>query len=161
MIAEWLAALEATALARGLRDSVWAYPLVNAGHVAGVAFLVGAIVPLDLRLLGLWQSVPIASLWQVLTRTAAAGLVLAIGFGFLLFMSRATEYAESQLFISKMAVVAGATANALILRLAVFDEGPQPGLAGGKLPPGVRLSGGISLIGWLTALLLGRLIGYF
>jgi hypothetical protein len=161
MIAEWLTVLEATALARGLRDSVWAYPLVNAGHVAGVALLVGAIVPLDLRLLRLWQSVPLVPLWQVLTRTAAAGLLLAIGFGFLLFMTQATEYVNSRLFISKMAVVGGATANALILRLAVSDEGLQTGSVNGKLPLGVRLSGGISLIGWLTALILGRLIGYF
>lgn len=161
MIAEWPAALEAAALARALRDSVWVYPLVNAGHVAGVALLVGAIVPLDLRLLGLWQSVPLAPLWQVLTRTAAAGLVLAIGFGFLLFMTQASEYVDSRLFIFKMAVVGGATANALIVRLAVSDEKLQSGPANGKLPPGVRLSGGISLIGWLTALILGRLIGYF
>lgn len=160
MIAEWLAVLEATALARGLRDSVWAYPLVNAGHVAGVALLVGAIVPLDLRLLRLWQSVPLAPLWQVLTRTAAAGLLLAMGFGFLLFMTQATEYVDSRFFIFKMAVVGGATANALILRLAISDEGLQTGSVSGKLPPGVRLSGGISLIGWLTALILGRLIGY-
>lgn len=161
MIAEWPAALEAAALARALRDSVWAYPLVNAGHIAGVALLVGAIVPLDLRLLGLWQSAPLAPLWQVLTRTAAAGLLLAIGCGFLLFMTQATEYVDSWLFIFKMAVVGGATANALILRLAISDEKLQAGPANGKLPPGVRLSGGISLIGWLTALILGRLIGYF
>ncbi len=161
MIAEWLAALEATALARGLRDSVWAYPLVNAGHLAGVALLVGAIVPLDLRLLRLWQSVPLAPLWQVLTRTAATGLLLAIGFGFLLFMTRATEYIDSRLFISKMAVVGGATANALILRLAVSDEGLETSSASGKLPLGVRLCAGISLTGWLTALILGRFIGYF
>lgn len=161
MIAEWLAALEAAALARGLRDSVWAYPLVNAGHVAGVALLVGAIVPLDLRLLGLWQSVPLAPLWQVLTRTAAAGLLLAVGFGFLLFMTRATEYADSRLFIFKIAVVAGATANALFLRLAVSCEGLQTDSASAKLPLGVQLSAAISLISWLTALILGRLIGYF
>jgi hypothetical protein len=161
VIAEWLAVLEATDLAQGLRNSVWAYPLVNAGHLAGVALLVGAIVPLDLRLLGLWQSVPLAPLWQVLTRTAAAGLLLAIGFGFLLFMTRATEYADSRWFIAKMAVVGAATANALILRLAISDEGLQTGSTSRRVPPGVRLSAVISLTGWLTALILGRLIGYF
>lgn len=51
MLGQWLAALEATELARALRDSVWIYPLVNAGHILGVALLVGSIVPLDLRLL--------------------------------------------------------------------------------------------------------------
>lgn len=160
MIAEWCAVLEATALARGLRDSVWAYPLINAGHVAAVALLVGGIVPLDLRLLGLWQSVPLAPLWQVLTRSAAAGLLLAISFGFLLFMTQASEYIGSRFFIFKMVVIVAATANALLLRLAVFDELLQTGANGRKLPIGVRFAGGISLIGWLTALILGRLIGY-
>lgn len=161
MIAEWFAALDAMALARELRDSVWAYPLVNAGHVAGVALLVGAIVPLDLRLLGLWPSVPLAPLWQVLTRTAAAGLLLAIGCGLLLFTAQATDYAASRLFIAKMAVVGVATANALLLRLALPDEDLRPGAASRRLPSGVRLAGGISLFSWLAALVLGRLIGYF
>src|SRR5512145_1609747 len=86
MIGEWLADLEATALAQALRDSVWTYPLVNAGHILGVALLVGSIVPLDLRLLGAWRSVPLAPLWEILTRTAGAGLVLAMVFGVLLFI---------------------------------------------------------------------------
>lgn len=161
MIAEWLAALEATALARELRGSVWVYPLVNAGHVAGVALLVGAIVPLDLRLLGLWPAVPLAPLWQVLGRTAGAGLLLAIGCGFLLFAAQATDYAASRLFTAKMAVVAVSIANALLLRLAVPGEGPRTIAASGRLPVGIRLAGGVSLIGWFTALILGRLIGYF
>ena len=53
---EWLAALEATAIARELRASVWAYPLVNAGHRLGIALLLGAMVALDLKLLGAWVS---------------------------------------------------------------------------------------------------------
>src|SRR5262245_6160196 len=115
MIGEWLAGLEATALARALRGSVYAYPLVNAGHILGVALLVGSIVPLDLRLLGAWRTAPLAPLWHVLTRTAATGLALAILFGSLLFIAKATEYAASGLFLSKMAVVGAGAVNALAL----------------------------------------------
>ena len=78
MIDEWAAALEATALAAALRNSVWSYPLVNAAHILGVALLVGSIVPLDLRLLGAWRSVPLPPLWGMLTRTAGAGAVIAL-----------------------------------------------------------------------------------
>lgn len=161
MIEGWLGALEATALARELRDSVWVYPLVNAGHLAGVALLVGAIVPLDLRLLGLWPSVSLAPLWQVLSRTAGIGLLLSIACGTLLFIAQATDYAASRFFIAKMAVVAALIANALVLRLAVSGESSRSITAHGRLPARVRFAGGVSLIGWLTALLLGRLIGYF
>jgi len=161
MIEEWFAALEATALAAALRNSVWTYPLVNAAHILGVALLVGSIVPLDLRLLGLWRSVPLALLWGVLTRTAGAGLVLAIVFGVLLFITRATEYTASNFFIAKMVVVGLGTANALLLR--ILARAQVSDLPSAHTPPTarLRLAAGLSLAAWLTALTLGRLIGYF
>jgi len=161
MTGDWLAGLEAMALARALRDSVWTYPLVNAGHILGVALLVGSIIPLDLRLLGAWRSVPLAPLWRVLTRTAAAGLVLAMVCGSLLFITRATEYAASSLFISKMAVVGTGTANALALRMIAPDALLRAQPTADKPPARVQLAGGVSLAAWLTALTLGRLLGYF
>ena len=47
------AAVEATAIAAHLRGDRWTYPLVNAGHVLGIALLVGAIAPLVPRTLGM------------------------------------------------------------------------------------------------------------
>lgn len=156
-----MAAVEATALARALRDSVWVYPFVNAGHIAGVALLVGSIIPLDLRLLGAWRSIPLASLWHVLTRTAAAGLLLAVTFGLLLFATRATEYIASGFFIAKMAIIAIATANALSLRLFRPAAFTGDAFRTGTPPRRLRLAAGVSLLGWLSALTLGRLVGYF
>lgn len=161
MIGAWLAALEATTLAATLRGSVWIYPLVNTAHILGVALLIGAMIPLDLRLLGAWQSVPLAPLWRVLTRTAGAGLGLAIVFGALLFITRATEYAASGLFLSKMVVVAIGTANALAVRTLVPESIAPMQSAREMSPVWVRLAGGLSLAAWLTALTLGRLVGYF
>ena len=148
-------------LAGLLRGSVWAYPLVNAGHILGVALLVGSIVPLDFRLLGLWQSLPLTPLWRVLTRTAGIGLGLAIACGLLLFITRATEYANSGLFISKMAVVFVGTANALVLHLPPPDDHALERWTISKPPARVRIAACISLTTWLSALALGRLIGYF
>jgi len=161
MIEGWAAALEATALATGLRNSVWSYPLVNAAHILGVALLVGSIVPMDLRLLGAWRSVPLPPLWRVLTRTSGVGLALALVFGMLLFIARATEYIASNIFISKMVVVGIGAANALVLGLVprayITEKTPRHG----KPSASLRLAAGISLIAWLTALIFGRLIGYF
>jgi len=161
MIEQWAAALEATELAAALRNSVWSYPLVNAAHILGVALLVGSIVPLDLRLLGAWRSVPLAPLWGVLTRTAGIGLVLAIIFGTLLFITRATEYIASNLFIAKMLVVAIGTANALTLRIPSQAKISEITSSRWKLPTRLRLAAGVSLAAWLAALTLGRLVGYF
>jgi hypothetical protein len=161
MIEAWLAALEATPVARELRDSVYIYPLVNTGHLVGVALLIGSIIPLDLRLLFAWPSVPLAPLWRVLTRTSAAGLVVAIVFGSLLFIARATDYAASGLFVFKMVVVAAATLNALALRIISSGEISRLLSAGQKPPRRFRIAGGFSLVAWITALTLGRMVGYF
>jgi hypothetical protein len=160
-VGEWLAALEGTGLAQALRHSVWVYPLVNAAHLLGVALLLGAILPLDLRLLGAWPSVPVSPLWRVLTQTATVGLVLAITFGALLFITRASEYVASGLFLTKMLVVAAATMNAVALRVIDGGELSRLGATRGKLPGHVRIAGVVSLFAWLTALILGRLVGYF
>lgn len=161
MSGEWLVALEATALAGALRGSVWAYPLVNAAHILGVALLVGAMLPLDLRLLGAWRSVPLAPLWRVLTRTAGVGLGLAIVCGIFLFITRATEYAASSLFLVKMGVVGIGVVNALAVRTWVPEARVPMRSVREKPPVRLQVAGGLSLVAWLTALTLGRLIGYF
>ncbi len=157
-----MAALEATALARELRDSVWVYPLVNAGHIAGIALLVGSIIPLDLRLLGAWRSIPLAPLLHVLTRTAAVGLMLAITFGLFLFATRATEYIASSFFVAKIVIVALAIAGA-VSSLHLLNTARLARASGATDPPpkSARIAAGVSLVGWLTALTLGRLVGYF
>jgi len=161
MIDEWAAAMEATALAAALRNSVWSYPLVNAAHILGVALLVGSIVPLDLRLLGAWRSVPLPPLWGVLTRTAGAGAVLAIVFGALLFITRASEYVASNLFIAKMIFVGFGAFNAFAFRIPSQADFSERTSGHWKPPLRFRLAAGISLASWLAALTLGRLVGYF
>lgn len=156
---EFLAALEQLPLSTLLRGSVWLYPLVNAAHIVGIALLFGAIVPLDLRLMGAWKSVPLRTLAGVLLPVAITGLTAAVVAGALLFMTDARAYAGSPWFQMKLGVIALAVTNALALRLV-----PAWRDHGGSGPPmGVRLrfAGAASIGLWLGAILLGRLVGYF
>jgi hypothetical protein len=138
-----LAALEALDWVAALRASRWAYPLVNAGHILGIALLVGAVVPLDLRILGAWRSVPLADVTRILRPVAATGLVLALATGAALFAVAAREYAGTALFQAKMGVVALAGLNA----------------AAALRWPG-RLRAAASLGLWPLALISGRFLGY-
>ena len=79
-------ALQASGLSALLRSSIWLYPLVNTGHVVGIALLFGAIVPLDLRLLGCFRRTPLEHLAGTLVPVAITGLVLALCTGSLLFV---------------------------------------------------------------------------
>lgn len=150
---EMLAALEGSALALALRGSTWAYPLVNASHILGIALLVGSIVPLDLRLLGLWRQTPLAALARVLLPMAGIGLALAAVSGGLLFAVKATAYAGSTLFLAKMGLLALGLVNAA----GQFMRERR----GGGTGPAARLSAAASLAGWVGVLTLGRLVGYF
>src|SRR5688572_1152053 len=98
MLTEWLAAIQELPLAAALRSGRWSYAAVNASHIVGIGLLLGAIVPLDLRLIGLWRSIPIRTLARVLVPVAAAGLVLAMVAGLLMFSTRAVEYAGTTVF---------------------------------------------------------------
>lgn len=154
MITDLLAAIEGWGPVAALGNSVLAYPLVNAAHVLGVALLVGGVVPLDLRLMGFWSAVARAPLQRVLTRTASAGLAVAVVSGMLLFATRAGEYAQSPYFLAKICLVLlGAINVVLLTRLLEASSHP--------LTLAVRLLALVSLACWLGALLLGRLVGYF
>ncbi len=155
MVDALLAGLEASALAGALRGSTLLYPLVNAGHIVGIALLFGAIAAYDLRLMGAWSSVPRDSLRRVLLPVAGAGLALAATAGTLLFIVKARDYAAAPLFQAKMALLVLGLAN-----LAAFDGFERA--RGGLVPSALaRLSGAASLTIWLAVILLGRLVGYF
>jgi hypothetical protein len=146
-----LAAIEAIPLAAHLRDSRWTYPAVNAAHILGLALLVGAIAPLDLRLMGAWRDTPLKPLAAILRPVAAAGAALAIVTGALLFSVSARDYAALPLFLAKMALVALGLAN------AALHAGPRLD----ALPPArQRLAGALSLTVWIAVLVCGRLVGY-
>ena len=133
-------AIQASDLARALRQSRWTYPAINAAHILGVALLVGAVVPMDLRLIGVWRSdVRLQTVLRLLRPLAVAGAALALVTGALLFVVQASEYAATRLFYAKMALVAiglgHALANPRICRRAVA----LPVGDGARLRPDARL----------------------
>jgi hypothetical protein len=154
MVAELLAGLEASPLAAGLRGSVWPYPLVNAAHIVGIALLFGAIVPLDLRLMGLFKDVEAATLSRLLVPVAAIGLALAIAAGSLLFITDARDYFASNLFRAKMIVLLLALANIVL----AFRLSRRTGAGSAAC---LRVAAATSIGLWVTVIVLGRLVGYF
>jgi len=144
-LAEALASLP---IAGWVRVSRWGYAAVSGGHVLGVALLVGAIVPLDLRLVGAWRSVPHAALVRVLVPVAAGGLGLAVVTGGLLLLARPDVYLAMPLFLAKLGLIAAGVAHAVSVHLS-------GGLAAASAAR-LRRTGLVSLAVWPTVLGLGR-----
>jgi hypothetical protein len=114
-----------------------------------LALLVGAIVPLDLRLLGAWRDLPLTQAAGLLRPVAAAGLALAVTCGALLFVTQATDYVASGWFRLKMALLAAALANvAAHPRLSALTAARR------------RMAACLSLLLWPAILVCGRMIGY-
>jgi hypothetical protein len=159
MLETLAAALHASTLSQTLRSSVWLYPLVNTGHLVGIALLFGAIVPLDLRLLGCWKRVPLDHLARPLVLTAIVGLVLALPTGALLFATRPLDYVVEPLFGLKLGLLGAALINALVLRRSPHWR-PLGVEAGAPARPAWRIAGVLSIVLWLGVITAGRLIGY-
>lgn len=158
MIETALVALEGSALGEGLRESLYAYPLVNAAHIMALAALFGSILALDLRLLGLWRSVPATPLARVLPRVSAAGLAVALVTGIALFSVQPFDYLAHPVFPIKLALIAFAAANALLLHRTA---GWRQVLGGATaIPKPVRAAALLSLLGWAGAILAGRLLAF-
>lgn len=148
------AAIEALPPVEALRFSRWSYAAANAGHVLGVALLVGGALPLSLRLLGFWPGVARQGLTRILAGTAGTGLALAVFTGLLLFATRATEYAAHPLLPFKLAfIAAGATSAAYMHWRFGWDLNDAPGHS-------LKRAAVISFIAWIVTLVLGRFIAF-
>ena len=148
------AALEGTAVAQFLRVSRWGYAAVNGAHIVGIGLLIGSIVPLNLRFLGLWPTVPRQMLVRVLAPVAISGLALAVGAGMLLFSVKAREYAGISFLQIKLLLVIAGSLSALALHRATgrsLEAASDRHLVGHAV---------FSLLCWLGALFCGRLIAF-
>jgi peptidoglycan/LPS O-acetylase OafA/YrhL len=142
-VIELAASLEATGLATALRKSVWVYPLVSAGHILGIALLLGSVIPMDVALLRHGQD----RYAGARRFYAVAGLVLAALCGGLLFAVQATDYLRNPWFLAKIGLLVAA-----LLVAALYLSGISRGMP--------RRVAAASLLLWLAVLICGRLIGF-
>ena len=157
VIDDVLAALRDWPVAEALRASFYAYPIVNALHIFGLGLLVGSIILVDLRLVGLFARTPATFFGRILEPAAIVGLLIAAVTGFFLFVVRPTEYAVNIAFRVKLVLLVLALLNALIQR---FGGGWRLAMADGTILPHVRAQAALSLLLWVAVLFAGRFIAF-
>jgi hypothetical protein len=161
-IALFLRWLEASPLGHAMRETgVWTYGIVNLGHILGIATLFGAILLLDLRMLGAWRTLPLASLSRASVTAAATGFTLAVLTGIPMLATKAGDYIGNPFLLIKFPAIALALANVIVLhRSAAWQAHRTRALS---LPEEHRLAvhAALSLGLWLTVITAGRMIGYW
>jgi len=154
--------MEASALGLFMRGSgPWTYAVVNLSHILGVATLFGSVLVLDLRLLGCWRRIPIATLASATIPVATVGFGIAALTGTALLATKATDYLNNPFFDIKFPAIALGLINVLILNLLPAWRARGTRELSRAEQRQLAVMGGISMACWLTAVSAGRMIGYW
>ncbi len=152
--------LQDTSIGTSLRESIWAFPIVEGTHLLGIAISVGTLLVVDLRLAGwLFQRESVSGVARSVIPVSAVGFSLMFVTGTLLFWCQAVKAWGSIYFKIKIALLVLAGVNALVFeltlrkRLASWDNAPIP-------PAGARLSGIAGIIIWAGVICAGRTMAY-
>ena len=144
-------------VSRTINESSWIFPLVQAFHLVALGFLAGAVLMVDLRLLGRgFSQQPIARVAREARPWLMWSLVAIIVTGIPQFMSLATKEYESPYFRWKMLLFAIALIHTFTLRRMVAYA-PEGRYGGGMAALVALISMGL----WTAVAINGRLIGFF
>jgi hypothetical protein len=129
----------------------FAYPLLEVVHIFGIALLVGNLVLLELRVLGLGMALPLPPLARLALAVSLAGFALVASSGLLMFAGQPEELIANRSFLLKMGLVCLAGVNA-----GVFHA--RGGLQ--RLDACARTQTILSLGLWIGVMICGRWIAY-
>ncbi len=162
-------------------ESLYLFPLVEGTHLLGLAFSVGILAIIDLRLLGLaFRGVPKGLLLKQLRPWLLWGFGVTFVTGLILLASEASTAISNPAFLYKLAFIALAGVNALVFEWRTRQEDRADAAAHAKslsvvvLPEASaqhasqparsarydQISGGVSLLLWILVIVSGRLIPY-
>jgi len=154
-VLEWL---ENTQLSAWLRTDLWGWPLALTLHALGTAIVVGFIIIIGLRLLGLFELIPYSSLKR-LFRVLWAALVLQLISGFLLWMTKATRYVADGAFVLKVLLMIVGVVLTVHFYQTMKREASTWDANGAVSSRAVPFVAAI-LVVWCSVLIAGRLTGY-
>jgi len=152
-------ALQNSEFSQWLLVSEWAYPILLTLHSLGLALLVGVLIVIDLRVLGIGRSIPMLPMKRLMT-LVWIGFAANASSGITLFVADAVKFVHSPAFLLKLSsIVIGVTIAALIgssvLNAAdAFDRGDRP------MPVAAKAMATISILVWIGAIGFGRYMAY-
>ena len=152
--------LENTAVAQFISGSTWAFPTLESIHVLVLVTVLGSIVIVDLRLLGVTsKGRSVSGLSDDVLPVTWTAFVLAVISGMLLFSSKATHYLENWPFRFKILLLAAAGLNMLLFHFITY-RGVAKWDNQIQTPNAAKLAGLLSLTFWVGVVVFGRWIGF-
>jgi hypothetical protein len=146
---------ENSGLIVAMRGSKWLFPVIESTHLMGLALIGGAVLLVDLRLLGFgFQRQPVAVVARDAYRWLRVSLMVMLPTGWLLFMASAVKCYFLPVFWLKMSALAVALLFTFSVRRRVAMA-PETSWD----PTRAKLVAIVSLSLWTTVAISGRLVG--
>ena len=136
----------------------WSWPIMETLHFFGLCLLLGGLLVIDLRLLGINRIVPTVTVHDLLP-FVILGFGINLATGVLFFVGDPHRYAINIAFQLKMVLVVLAGLNALYYQRKIAPE-IDGWTERTEMPMNAKLVGATSLILWFGVLSYGRLIPY-
>lgn len=155
-----IAALEASGVATGIRNSLYLFPLIESVHVIGLTMVFGTILLIDLRLLGLASTErPFTAVAADVLRWTWLAFAVTATTGALMFITNASTYYHSAYFRAKMTLLALSGLNMLVFELTA-GRSVHTWDRDTKAPAAGRAVAVLSLVMWIGVIVLGRWVGF-
>jgi hypothetical protein len=144
-----------------LRESDQVFPLVETVHVLAIALIVGTIVTVDLRLIGLvLRQEPAERVARALLPYTWWGFVLMLATGVPLFAAESVNLYANPAFRVKLVLLLLAGANALLFHRTAYRR-VREWTIGSAAPGYAQIFAYVSILLWSGIVISGRLIAVF
>jgi len=148
-------------LGTAIRESDYAFSIIESVHVLAITLLVGTISILDLRMLGLvLREVPVSRIARAVLPLTWAGFGVMFVSGLLLFWAEAAKSYLNPAFRVKVVLLLLVGLNPLIFHTSVYRRVTEWELDH-RSPWRARLAACASLLLWGGIIVAGRAIAYF
>jgi hypothetical protein len=144
-----------------LRESDYAFSIIESVHVLSITLLIGTISVLDLRMLGLvLRPIPVTRIARSVLPLVWSGFVVSFISGVFLFWAEAAKMYVNPAFRSKVVLLVLVGLNPLIFHTTIYrrvDEWELQHIS----PWRARAAAIASLTLWSGIIIAGRAIAYF
>jgi hypothetical protein len=144
-----------TGLGTAIRNVTWAFPLIETIHILSLTVLLGSILLMDLRMLGIGiRRIPVSRMQNQLSTYINVSLVVSIVTGVMLFLSEALKAYDNLAFRPKITLLL----LAVIFHYTVHNKATSSVKPGG--PGWGKVAAVVSLFLWFGVGAAGRAIGF-
>jgi len=154
-----LEALANTEYASWVRESLWGWPMSLTFHAFGNGAVIGLSFIIALRLLGLFRTIPYASLLRLFPVIWIGIFIFQVPSGLSLWMTKPDKYISAGMFDAKFTFVVIGAILTWYLQSTIKGEAAAWQSSGTVSPRGTGLAVATAIV-WAAVLMTGRLTAY-